>query len=89
MEELAIEPLSPSMSPMPLPTNPIKPTFAQRYTLEGCASISNAAETHYFHNRALVYHFVNISDTVEDEVGKLISCTLQCGICGRSSWKWS
>ncbi|CAE6479261.1 unnamed protein product [Rhizoctonia solani] len=68
VEELALEPLSLSTPPLPPPIDPVKPALAHRYTLEGRAAVSNAAETRYFHNRALVYHFVDISDAVEDEL---------------------
>ncbi|KAF8705378.1 protein dimerization, partial [Rhizoctonia solani] len=89
LEGLTIEPLTLTTPPPPLPIDPVNPVLAHRYTLEGRATIANAAETRYFHNKALVYHFLDISHAVEDSVGKLVSCTLHCGICGKGTWKWS
>ncbi|CUA76156.1 Zinc finger BED domain-containing protein RICESLEEPER 2 [Rhizoctonia solani] len=84
--------LSTPPPPTPHPPLPIDPVYSHRYKLRGRAALNNAAETRYFSgpkHHALVFHFVDLFEPVEDQTGKLVSCVLQCGIRGRSSWKWS
>ncbi|KAG8734285.1 hypothetical protein FRC12_018580 [Ceratobasidium sp. 428] len=72
------------------PTLVSDPVRVRRQALPGRATISNAADSIYFSkNRALVYDFVDMYDVVLDELGKLQSCTLRCGICRKGvGWKW-
>lgn len=64
-------------------------TYAHRQNLQGRATLSNAAESPYFSkNRALVFQFLDVFNTVQDDIGRLKSCTLRCGICRTGGWRW-
>lgn len=79
--------ISPRTLPLP-PQHTVDPIFAHRWKLDGRATINNAADTRYFsRSKALVYHFLDVHNAVEDQIGQLESCTLQCGICGRGKWQ--
>lgn len=79
------EPLATSYSPTPL----VDPLLLHRWKLSGRASINNAADTHYFSkHKALVFHFLDVSNVLKDDLGQLKSCTLKCGTCGRGTWRW-
>jgi hypothetical protein len=87
-----VEDVEPSDSPAPAPNLAVDPELihSHRATLHGRATLSNAADSIYFSNhRALVFHFVDVFDLVKDELGKLVSCTLKCGICrAGAGWRW-
>ena len=60
------------------------------WKLEGWASVNNAADTcHFVKNKSLMFHFLSVSEVVEDDVGQLKSCTLHCGVCRQGKWHWS
>jgi hypothetical protein len=79
---------SPEPAPTAIPTS--DSMYAHRRSLPSRATLSNAADNrHFAKSHALVYHFVDMYDIVEDELGGLKSCTLKCGICRRGGWRWS
>lgn len=74
-------PARPSDADHPLP---------HRQTLRGRAVDSNAADHYlFFKHRALVFNFVDVYNLVQDDLGRLKSCTLRCGICRKGEgWSW-
>jgi hypothetical protein len=74
------------------PAEPLDPelSYVHRKSLPGRASLSNAADSFHFSKRhALVFNFVDVYDIVEDDLGRLKSCMLRCGICRRGNgWNW-
>lgn len=87
--EVPPAPHSPPTPAHPSPSATIN-SFAHRLILEGRATGNNAADTrHFIKHKSLVFHFLDVSDIVENDIGQLTSCKLQCGVCGRGNWKWA
>jgi hypothetical protein len=75
--------------PVHLSLSTAEGSFTHRIVLDGRATINNAADTrHFMKHKSLVFHFLDVSGVVENDLGQLVSCKLRCGICGRGNWQW-